>query len=632
MRTYSLKSTRPSHNRRGVAMLLVIISLAMATILATAYLASRDNSAAIGDNVVESAQARWASEVGLEYGEVILQTETDWRNAHTNGLLIDDLAVGEALVDVEFMDAATLLPPTNDTGLVQMRSIASVNGIEQISTAYAQVAPSPTSSPVSVDLGEFAIFVNDEIKVLDNAVIGVWPDALSAGMDERIALGTKNVSAGAIEVSGSSMAMDTTVYHSPGASQYLLSQTSGPFVDSVELPGSVPLPDSPSAPVLGGASMGDLDLSIPMTISHSETYNKIDLNGEVLTLVGDITLHAENNVNIWNGGGIEVAGNVVIITDEKLDIDDGFIEVLPGGRLTLFARKQLNLTDAYIGDIRADRSIIPSVDESLYMNPKKIRIFNDTNGHHWHFHGNSVVKGSLYGPENCIKTHDNSMIFGRVAVDHIDLKDSSALYYDPSLNTGAGFTNPDSRLYTAAGDTTGTSFWTLPSLEPADIAAAAATENMPAESFDSVEGFVSPTPYVSTSGVPTPRIVGVDFDVADIGFDPHNWESMSPDTVENDGFATQAEALAALILSTDTSFFLGYSQASKEEARANMVRIALRAADRINQGDMILAKANLYAIRGQVDGFILPPDVMPSSTERDAIRTAVDILIEQLNQ
>ena len=59
---------RTAANRRGIAMMLVLISLALATILASAYLASRDNSLAIGRNATASAAARWAALSALEIG------------------------------------------------------------------------------------------------------------------------------------------------------------------------------------------------------------------------------------------------------------------------------------------------------------------------------------------------------------------------------------------------------------------------------------------------------------------------------------------------------------------------------------------------------------------------------------
>ena len=52
-----LNLDRCGTKRRGVAMLLVIMSLAIASTLTFSYLASRDNSAIIGQNVTAAVQA-----------------------------------------------------------------------------------------------------------------------------------------------------------------------------------------------------------------------------------------------------------------------------------------------------------------------------------------------------------------------------------------------------------------------------------------------------------------------------------------------------------------------------------------------------------------------------------------------
>ena len=108
-----------SSARRGVAMLLVIISLAFATIAAVAYLASRDNSSMIGTNIASGAQSRWAAESALDTVEALLQTETDWRTAHNDGVLFSDLNMGDAVVTVYLQDIHTLTPPTATTEFVQ---------------------------------------------------------------------------------------------------------------------------------------------------------------------------------------------------------------------------------------------------------------------------------------------------------------------------------------------------------------------------------------------------------------------------------------------------------------------------------------------------------------------------------
>jgi len=96
-------------------MLLVLISLATATILTMAYLSSRDNSAQIGANVADSTSARWAALSGVELGIAVLETESDWRTAHDNGVLLDDHPVGGGVVDLLVEDIETQAPPTEST-------------------------------------------------------------------------------------------------------------------------------------------------------------------------------------------------------------------------------------------------------------------------------------------------------------------------------------------------------------------------------------------------------------------------------------------------------------------------------------------------------------------------------------
>src|SRR5262245_42027387 len=110
-----------SLQQRGVAMLLVLISLMMATILSMAYVASRDNSAAIGENIASSAAARWSSESGLDMGLAILETEADWRTMHNNGKLLDDFPLDGGVFDLDVVDLETNMPPTATSSHIELR-------------------------------------------------------------------------------------------------------------------------------------------------------------------------------------------------------------------------------------------------------------------------------------------------------------------------------------------------------------------------------------------------------------------------------------------------------------------------------------------------------------------------------
>ncbi len=79
-------------------MMLVLVSLAMASILATAYMVSRDNAVAITSNNTAAMQARWAALSAFETTTALLQTETDWRLNHVNGMLLDGYEIAGAKV------------------------------------------------------------------------------------------------------------------------------------------------------------------------------------------------------------------------------------------------------------------------------------------------------------------------------------------------------------------------------------------------------------------------------------------------------------------------------------------------------------------------------------------------------
>ena len=140
--------------RRGLAMLLVLISLAMATIVATSYLSSRDNSAVIGANVHDAAVARWAADSGLELTIAVLETQSDWRTAHTNGVLLNGYPIAGATLRVELLDLETLQPPNEDTRAVEITSIGTSNGHRQMTTAEAYIRLEPCSALVAAFSGK----------------------------------------------------------------------------------------------------------------------------------------------------------------------------------------------------------------------------------------------------------------------------------------------------------------------------------------------------------------------------------------------------------------------------------------------------------------------------------------------
>ena len=70
--------------RRGIALMLVMVAILVTGGMAIAYFGSRDNSIAISTNVEASTRARAVAESGLDLAIAILETDSNWRTDHVD--------------------------------------------------------------------------------------------------------------------------------------------------------------------------------------------------------------------------------------------------------------------------------------------------------------------------------------------------------------------------------------------------------------------------------------------------------------------------------------------------------------------------------------------------------------------
>ena len=522
---------RHDHNlpRRGVAMLLVIVSLMMATIMATAYLASRDNSAAIGQNIASAAAARWSATTGLQLGIAIFQTETDWRTAHDNGKLLDDYQIAAALIDLDIVDIATGKAPDGESEYIRLTSTAMVEGVEQVATAVAYV-PLDYDSSVSVDLSEFAIFTAQDLELSGDAILTRWPMAPLADLGLRIAVGTQAVDPSSIDLIGSAAVIDTTVYHDPDASNALITNSSDSSVDQIALAGAIPMPVAPDP----GVTEPEDPSPNPTVDSVGETitYNTngrwdqvIDENSQV-TLHGDITLVTDDDRRLLVGTTLKIDGNVTLVVFGDLIMDNSAIELMPGSTLAMYVRGAMELRDSYIGDERVDNTRDNS-GNAPYMVPDRVQIYSlPPYRNDWSLRDNSVVKASIYAPGYAMEIANDSAVYGRVAAGELRIKHQGALFYDHSLDSRNGYTNTESELYDADG-TLISELDLLWSLNDSDLQRFADEIGTDVEAEGETILSTTSTPTTTAEllpGDPTPRPVPVDYEIISFGTDVKAWE------------------------------------------------------------------------------------------------------------
>ena len=84
-RRHSGARFRFRHRRRGVAMLLALIVLTVASVIAYSYLSTQSTSVGIARNVSNHAKARYIAETGLELAIAYVTSGADWRTDKVNG-------------------------------------------------------------------------------------------------------------------------------------------------------------------------------------------------------------------------------------------------------------------------------------------------------------------------------------------------------------------------------------------------------------------------------------------------------------------------------------------------------------------------------------------------------------------
>ena len=180
--------TNSSHQRRGIALMLVMIAVLITGGMAVAYFGSRDNSIAISKNINTASMARTSSESGLDLAIAILETDADWRTQHIDGVILDEFQFGDSLLTITVIDTQTSEPPTESTNEVEITVHSSVDGVSQTMLATATIIPQ--NDEFDVDFSEFAIFANSNIQVRDIATIGMWAASPLALKDDDIRIGT----------------------------------------------------------------------------------------------------------------------------------------------------------------------------------------------------------------------------------------------------------------------------------------------------------------------------------------------------------------------------------------------------------------------------------------------------------
>lgn len=511
MRTQANPFRNRVKRRTGVAMLLVLISLMTATVLTAAYLASRDNSGAIGENIAHASAARWGAASGLDIALSMLETEADWRAAHNNGLLVPSYPLGQCLIDLSISDLENGAPPSADTTYARAFATATANDIEHEASASIIV---PVSHVANVDLAEFALFAAGSLELKNRAQLIRWSEAPLSDLRLPISVGTLADHMGAVSLSSSTIAMDSSVWLPPGATANTVSNSSPLEVYGVFMEDAVALP-APPQPVVSGLEWWLLGLN------HNTTYVLVNYNLRLTSadVVGSVTMSYTNPLALIIDGDLTIAdhsrlrisgSNATIIVHGNLRIEgSGRIDVDSDTNLRIFVGGDVDIRNTgYLGET-GGRFSGPNNDGLGHARTSRIHLMSMESGSEldWRIRNSSLVKATLYAPNARVRIANLARLCGRVVAGRIELSEDAVVYYDHALDRRTGYTNLASPIYDSDGRVK-SDFANLQSLDPADLAALASSQDIKVRAINRSYG-TSPLAAATPPDEATPRPVPV---------------------------------------------------------------------------------------------------------------------------
>ncbi len=560
----SPKTTGPAARipgaRRGVAMLLVLITLTVGTVLAAAALSSRDNSSAIGVNAGTVTAASWAAEAGANAAQSMLETSLAWR-ASGDGVILQDFPLSGARVNALVTDLNGNPPEIDDRELI-LYSTASIDQLDHtVERRISLALPGSLFQPIDPFLSEFALFAEDSIKIEQGARVRSFPHSPEADTQVPIKIGIGFASSGNLDISDNASMRGVELFADDDASSALLNAFDGvdPISGGSQLNLDIPahpfmLPSGfgsltdagvgdltiragsgsndnwgaggsqdtifadPGDPALGAGLGGGFGFAAAHTASltlgqgassrfallreyledlaagrvgsggflewlrerlgggggggeeedeeyatytlpRSGTYGKIEIEnaGVLIITSANGTRYQIDELIVDTDGVVQIVGEVELFIQNKLELTQGSTIELANSdsALRLYIGDDMFVSNSVIGLSRTiGRNIARTVDDvGAYVDPRRCRIMSlsrwsgGKNNPDLTIDDQSLVLGCLHSPDGLVEIKNHSAVIGQIVAGDIEIEDSCTFYYDPTLDSRAGYSSTSGPIY-----------------------------------------------------------------------------------------------------------------------------------------------------------------------------------------
>lgn len=430
-------SVRPAR-RRGAALVLVLVALAIGLMMVATFLDGRRESVPVTERISDAARARRTADSGLELVLSSILVSEEWIDEVGAGILDIPFEIADGVCTARVIDDATDLPPTEETLRIRIACTARINGLEMVAEEAFDIEPI-VERPLDVAFGETALLAESSIRIEDDAALLAWAGA-NGGPDSPLVVGTLGGDPHDFQVNDAAITGGCEVVMVDARCYEMGEDPAGIRL----LPDPLPAIAAPAVPV---PREGRTDEAVVLESTPQRDIDAESIrirSGSRLRIEGSRVLRSRNDFRIESGAEIEVVrGTLTIDGDSTVSIRDARISVAPAGRLLIRGGRELRITDGGIGPGDATDRDALTVDGMLPfdVDPNPINLTGGP-GSTIVMDGDAMVTAVVIAPEADIRIDDDVLLHGRVVADGIEIGGRAVVYAAPDDGSVIGLTNP----------------------------------------------------------------------------------------------------------------------------------------------------------------------------------------------
>ena len=450
------------HHSRGMAVLLALMAVSVSLLIGLAISSGRDANLASSGGIVTATASRTASAGALDIASYIVEVHSPiiaGDPAAEQRLVFEPARIGSYTLSATVRDANTRMGPSEETVAVELVASAAAGQVTQASRAIARVGWGDTVDRADFDLSEFALLASTGgIRIDAGSEVSVWRDAPLHRLGEPFVIGTSLRDTSMVSVASDARVLGHMVL---GQGNFAANEArrNAEIADRLmRIPENITVPAAPrqgfpttavvvpvarlSQDINAGVAAGNLHVRTSVGAPLS---TRLVVSGPVpdgLWRVVCISGHLRLNSAEWifeTPTMLVVSGNLSIV-DSRLRVGpNGALAIVPGGSVTIenstIVPDDGNGTTSNDPAGTAGYAGFGASRVMIYAHPPTVTLRRA-----------SVVKGQIFAPTATVTVEGGSAVYGRILGASVTLA-SGNLFYDPQLNSGRGWLNPESGLW-----------------------------------------------------------------------------------------------------------------------------------------------------------------------------------------